>query len=308
MQAFPADSANMALGGSGPVRSRLDLDKFHGRGEEGFSEFAATRKADTAPTILHPTDRIEQVHGDESYGLGTSTFLEGAPASKSALQRRESEDQGMMQTMGTIQEGGNGGMGGAGLARKKSLVQRFRGMSASRRGGDMRSPDARYNVVGGNGGGNGDALETSPPSRAQQTRAISAGGPARARFTKENEVNPFFDTNEYDSAFDKKGAQIRVAEQAGPMKPAYPGGRAWESGAGAAGGSSPKGYGLVRSVTADSGAAAGGAQGRGSSNEEERAGAAAKNGGGGGGMGGGILNRMRSLKGGRRARPERRDT
>ncbi|KAK4548564.1 hypothetical protein LTR36_009474 [Oleoguttula mirabilis] len=263
MQAFPEGSANMALGGSGPVRSRLDLDKFHGRGEEGFSEYAATRKADTA--IINPTDRIEQVHGDETNGLGTSTFLEGAPASKRALQRRESEDQSVPEPA----------MGG-GLGRKKSLAQRFRGMSASRNngmGGDFRSPTARY-------GGGGDAFDTSPP---QHNKAISAGGPLRARFTKENETNPF-DT-EYDSAFDKKGAQIRIAEQEKPAgmmmgRPRAP--------------SSPK-DGLVRSPTAEASAV------RGASNEEDRAGTS-------GGGGGGFLNRMRSLKGGRRTRPERRDT
>ncbi|KAK5122198.1 hypothetical protein LTR85_004108 [Meristemomyces frigidus] len=258
MQAFPEGSANMALGGSGPLRSRIDLDKFHGRGEEGFSEYAATRKADTA--IINPTDRIEQVHGDETYGLGTSTFLEGAPASRKALQRRESEDQSVAEPA----------MGG-GLARKKSLAQRFRGMSASRNngpGGDFRSPTARYG---------GDTFDTSPP----QNKALSAGGPLRARYTKENETNPF--DNEYDSAFDKKGAQIRIAEQEKPLmgRPRAP--------------SSPK-AGLVRSVTADSGAV------RGGSNEEDR------NAGNGGGLGGGFLSRMRSLKGGRRARPERRDT
>lgn len=257
MQAFPEGSANMALGGSGPVRSRIDLDKFHGRGEEGFSEYSTTRKADTA--IINPTDRAEQVHGDETYGLGTSTFLEGAPASKRALQRRESEDQSVPEPA----------MGG-GLTRKKSLAQRFRGMSASRnngQGGDFRSPTARYG---------GDTFGTSPPPN----KALSAGGPLRARYTKENETNPF--DNEYDSAFAKKGAQIRIAEQEKPSmgRPRAP--------------SSPK-AGLVRSVTADSAAV------RGGSNEEER-------GGNSGGGGGGFLNRMRSLKGGRRARPQRRDT
>ncbi|KYG40100.1 hypothetical protein M433DRAFT_78717, partial [Acidomyces richmondensis BFW] len=112
MEAFPKDSMNMALGGSGPLRSRLDLDKFHGRGAEGFSEYAATRKPDTAtmPVVVNPHDRAEQVHGDESFGLGTSTFLEGAPASRKAVaqRRRESEEEAAAMTM---QEGGGGGGG-----------------------------------------------------------------------------------------------------------------------------------------------------------------------------------------------------
>ncbi|EMD01131.1 hypothetical protein BAUCODRAFT_144693 [Baudoinia panamericana UAMH 10762] len=267
MQAFPEGSMNMMLGGSGPVRSRLDLDKYYGRGEEGFQDYAVTRKTDTA--IINPTDRTEQVHGIETTGLGTSTFLEGAPASKAALQQREYDDPIMPEAAPQPQ-------GGA-LTRKRSLAQRIRGMSSSRRGGPngLRSPDARYN--------DNDPFDYSPPQPG--SKAVSAGGPMRARYTKENEINPF-DTA-YDDAFDKKGAQIKVAEQEASAVVTTPGGRARAP-------SSPKvGYGLVRSVTTDS-AAAGVRKG---SDEEERSSG-----------GGGFLSRMRSLKGGRRARPERRDT
>lgn len=257
MQAFPADSANMQLGGAGPLRSRLDLDKFHGRGEEGFTEFATTRKAAPAATIIDPKG-AEYVHGPESNGLGTSTFLDGAPASKSALQRRDSEDPEL-----------NGFGTSGGLSRKKSLAHRFRGMSNSRRPapGDIRSPDARY------GSGSND-LESPAPS--YPIKAISAGGPPRARYNKENEINPF--ENDYEAAFEKKGTQIRIAEQEGPSagRPRAP--------------SSPKQHlGLSRSLTSDNGAAL---KGRSSSGEEER-------------PSGGFLNRMRSLKGGpRRQRNE----
>ena len=204
MQAFPEGSANMALGGAGPLHSRLDLDRFHGRGEEGFQDYGNTRKADTAQ-LINPHDRTEMVHGEESYGLGTSTFLEGAPASKNALQRRESEEQT------TTQEESFGG----------------------------------------------------------------AGGPARAVYTKENEVNPF--DNEYDAAFEKKGTQIKIAEQEKPNI-----GRARAP-------SSPRGPSLTRSMTADAAVR--------TSGEEEKP------------SGGGFLHRMKSLKGGgRRARPERKDS
>lgn len=263
MQAFPEGSANMAMGGSGPLNSRLDLDRFHGRGEEGFQDYGQTRKADTT-AYINPTDRTEQVHGEASYGLGTSTFLEGAPASKRALERRESEEQ-------TTQF--NDQMGG-GLQRKKSLAQRIRGMSASQRrgpGGDIRSPDARYHGIAS------DGTETSP---SRIGHAVSAGGPSRAyaNYTNENEVNPF--DNEYDAAFERKGTQIRIAEQ---EKPAANIGRARAP-------SSPKPYGLTRSVTADA---------AGSRGEDD-----GKSLGGGGG----FLNRMKSLKGGRRTRPERKES
>lgn len=256
MQAFPEGSANMALGGSGPLKSRIDLDKFHGRGEEGFQDYAVTRKADTT-TYINPTDRTEQIHGAESYGLGTSTFLEGAPASKAALQRRESEDQ---YTMG----GGDGG----GLTRKKSLAQRLRGMSNSQRTrpNDLRSPEGRYNPV---------LVDTSSPPRGDRIPASQSAGGMRRANTRDQEINPF---DEYDAAFEKKGQQIQFAEQERPARPQAPG--------------SPKGTpGLTRSVTADSGVNGGG-DGDGSKSSG----------------GGGLLNRMRSLKGGRRQRPERKDS
>lgn len=260
MQAFPANSANMQLGGAGPLNSRIDLDRFHGRGEEAFDTFAATRKADTK--IVDPTQRIEWIHGDESNGLGTTTFLDGAPASKRDVQRRDSElDQPSF------------GPASGGLTRKKSLAQRLRGMSASRRmgpGGDMRSPDARYYGQDG---------QISPP--AGGSKALSAGGPVRTKYSKENEVNPF--DNDYEDAYEKKGAQIKIAEAEGrPLVPKQ---------------TSPptrSGMGLTRSVTADS------APGRPGSGEGE-----VKMSSGGGG---GFLSRMKSLKGGRRARPERRDS
>lgn len=248
MQAFPADSANMQLGGAGPLRSRLDLDKFHGRGVEGFSEYATTRKADT--NIVDPMQRADPVHGEETYGLGTSTFLEGAPASKSALQRRDSEDPAL-----------DNGVGG-GLSRKKSLAQRFRGMSNSRRNGppDYKSPEARY----------GDDLDSPQP----HIKSVSAGGPVQARYKKEDEINPF--DNDYEAAFDKKGTQIRIAEQEKPYL-----GRARAP-------SNPQqSMGLTRSRTSDGNVPT---RGRGSSNEEDRP----------SGSGGGFLNRMKSLKGGPR--------
>lgn len=252
MQAFPADSANMALGGAGPLNSRLDLDKFHGRGAEGFSEYAATRKAATN-VMVDPTSRIEPVHGEESYGLGTSTFLEGAPASRSALQRRDSEEPSGEAT------------GGGGLSRKKSLAQRFRGMSTSKRNpGDYRSPEPRYQP--------GSSDLDAPPSTQPQFKAMSAGGPVRATHSKEDEVNPF--ENDYEDAFERKGTQIRIAEQEKPSRAP----------------SSPNGPSLTRSKTSEASVPT---RARGSSNEEDRP------------SGGGFLSRMKSLKGGpRRPRNE----
>lgn len=255
MEAFPANSANMALGGAGPLNSQLDLDRFHGRGEEAFDTFGSTRK-NTEPNIIDPTKRGEYVHGAESTGLGTSTFLDGAPASKRDLTRRESEEK-------APQFGGGGG-----LTRKKSLAQRFRGMSNNRRGPEIRTPDARYHQPTYS---NENAIEVSPPP----TKAISAGGATRAQanYSNDNEINPF--DQDYENAYAKKGAQIRIAEQDRPSAS-----RNLSS-------SSAQGRGLQRSITADNT--------RPASNEGDKPSG-----------GGGFLNRMKSLKGGRRPRPERR--
>ena len=183
MRAFPEGSKNMMIGGSGPLNKNIDLERFHGRGAEGFTDFSTAAEDAKKKSMLtfDPTAREDPVHGEETYGLGTSTFLEGAPASRRAIERRESE------TQADVLQGG-------GLQRKKSLAQRIRGMSRNDRPG--------YRGAYGNG-------PTSPDAPGMPDRLVqSAGGPSRAR---ERESNPF-DTM-YDDAFDKKGAAIKVAEQ-----------------------------------------------------------------------------------------------
>ncbi|KAK1148725.1 hypothetical protein N8T08_008610 [Aspergillus melleus] len=138
MQAFPKDSTNMALGGAGPLNQNIDLNLFHGRTEEGYNDFA-TSGADrrTEGVSFDPKSRIEPVHGAQSMGLGTSTFLDGAPASRSAMQRRASENE-------------NQG-GGGGLQRKKSLAQRLRGMNRAP-SGRVVTPEDTYTAPAGNSG------------------------------------------------------------------------------------------------------------------------------------------------------------
>ena len=198
----------MMLGGSGPLNKNIDLERFHGRGAEGFTDFstAANEEAKKKGLSFDPLARVDPVHGEESYGLGTSTFLEGAPASRKAIEQRETEtQQDVMQ--------------GGGLARKKSLAQRIRGMSRN----DRPQP------------GRNNSIPISPDAPMPGRLVQSAGGPSRAR---EGEPNPF-DTM-YDDAFDKKGAAIKVAEQDRDQngdKPMPP---------------SPPGANLERRVTADS--------------------------------------------------------
>ncbi|KAF2176458.1 Pal1-domain-containing protein [Zopfia rhizophila CBS 207.26] len=251
MQAFPVNSANNALGGSGPLNKNIDLEKFHGRGAEGFTDYATSGDIDTfkkRPSLegrgvsFNPRERADIIHGEESIGLGTSTFLEGAPASRNAIQRRESENE-----QATLQNGG--------LGRKKSIAQRIRGISQPRRyEGNPRitSPESRWGV--------GATAPGSPPDVAQ--KAQSAGGYAKA-----NEKNPFFD--DYDDAYEKKGATIKIAESENKGGPAVKS-------------PSPPRNGLTRAMTADS------------IDSPDAAKPAT-----------GFLSRVKSLKGGKRPRPER---
>lgn len=183
MQAFPEGSANNTMGGSNQLK-KFDIARYHGREAEAFQDFDVTNATAPEPTRLQkpaptsdkttappssfdPRSNIEPVHGQQSTGLGTSTFLEGAPvpASRLALQRAPSE-----------QDGAAGGLG-----RKKSLAQRFRGMSRPRQQG-VTSPDARYVYVD-------DLRSPTPPVPSLQPE--SAGG--RGRMV---EVNPFFNENQ----------------------------------------------------------------------------------------------------------------
>ncbi|KAF3044178.1 hypothetical protein E8E11_003457 [Didymella keratinophila] len=187
MHAFPVGSANNTLGGNGPLNSKIDLDRIHGRGAEGFTDFASA--ADMKP--LRPEGefsakgREDIVHGEQTHGLGTSTFLEGAPASRTAVeqdfeQKRANEING--------------------LGRKKSIAQRFRGISQPRRqygdGPRIQSSEARYRD------------QTSPQG------PYSAGPLSQNKAT---ELNPFFD--EYNKAYDSKSAAIQAKDDSPPRAP-----------------------------------------------------------------------------------------
>ena len=212
LQAFPKDSRNMQIGGSGPNNSNIDLAQFHGRGEEGYNDYSTSAVADGygensrrpmagRSASFHPITRVEPLHGEESMGLGTSTFLEGAPASRTAIQRRESDFEEVMDNTG------------GGLGRKKSLAMKIRGISNNRTAaGRPTSP-----VVAGD--------------KVNSPRSLSITGQTG------QDTNPFF--KDYDKEYEKKGAQIVFAED----KIGRTGG---------APGSPKRGLGLERKTTADS--------------------------------------------------------
>lgn len=141
MQAFPKDSLNNSLGGAGPLNAQADHSTFMGMAtDEAFRDYAIGKSNGYKPKageIFDSSSRGEMVHGDESHGLGTSTFLEGTPAARSAIVRHRQEQ--------AQEEIANGG-----LQRKKSLAQRIRHInkgSGSREfspSGRITNPEAGY--------------------------------------------------------------------------------------------------------------------------------------------------------------------
>lgn len=169
MQAFPKDSLNNSLGGSGPLNSTADHSAFMGNAtDEAFRDYARGGKGSNGmysssraePPIFNPVGQ-DIIHGDESHGLGTSTFLEGTPAARSAIVRRQAEE---------AQENMEGG-----LQRKKSLAQRIR-----RVGGGPRDN-------GGRSGGEGGYSRISPEAVGSGASNLSDNNPFFAEYTKGEE-------------------------------------------------------------------------------------------------------------------------
>jgi hypothetical protein len=181
MQAFPKDSLNNTIGGAGPLNARPDHAAFLGQqDEEAFKEWSkggnASERKDVAP-VFDPLSRGSVLHGDESLGLGTSTFLEGTPAARTAIQKREEERAAEVMSEG--------------LQRKKSLAHRIRNMNRGGRdfqpSGRMTNPDAAYGA------------RRSPQS-----------GPASASLS---ERNPFF--SEYGSSKGEEDFTVRRTDTNG---------------------------------------------------------------------------------------------
>ncbi|PSR74410.1 Pal1 cell morphology protein-domain-containing protein [Coniella lustricola] len=185
LEAFAKDSANMSIGGSGPINARADHSTFMGRAtDEAFADYgislAPPTKKDVA--LFNPHDRASMVHGDETHGLGSSTFLEGTPAAKAAVEKAEQEN-----AMNSNMDGG--------LQRKKSLAQRIRGMN--------RPPREGFSASG---------RMTNPEGVYYRDRP-SAGGTASPR-----DNNPFF--AEYEPA--KDGEEQISVRKAGSTSPTSP--------------------------------------------------------------------------------------
>jgi len=179
MQAFPKDSLNNVLGGSGPLNKRPDHAAFMGQhDDEAFKEWStgakdagfSSSRIKTDP-VFDPLSRGSVVYGDESLGLGTSTFLEGTPAARTAIQKREEE-----RAAETLNEG---------LQRKKSLAARIRNINRGGRdfqsSGRMTNPDGAYRSrrTPSEGGGQTSISMQTPGSERNPFFSDYDGGPAK---------------------------------------------------------------------------------------------------------------------------------
>lgn len=132
--AFPIDGANNSLNAALDPRDKYATeDSIMGRNvDEAYQDYSMgaaatarksnnTNKTDSPQVTWNPAAKETPIHGDLTMGLGSSTFLDGAPASREAIAQSARENSQ------------------AGLGRKKSLVQRLRGNTDARR----PSPPAR---------------------------------------------------------------------------------------------------------------------------------------------------------------------
>ena len=124
--AFAKDSTAMSMAAGPPVQPVYFGD--HVGNIESFSDYGHAGKIrPTAPigsTSFDPTSKVEPIHGYESVGLGSTTFLEGAPASRSAMLARTTSDTGSSSNEARPRATSDHA---SGLGRKKSVLQKIRG-------------------------------------------------------------------------------------------------------------------------------------------------------------------------------------
>ncbi len=207
MQAFAPDSMNNSLRG-GPNNAKADHSTFLGQANtEAFTDYS--RGGSNAPVyegyngrgphapskslanVQSAVSKIEPVHGDMSMGLGTSTFLDGAPASRAAIQK-STEEQAT-----TLESKTPGGVAAGGLGRKKSIAQKIRGISNNRR--ELREKEMRDY-------GYGPVVRSAEP-RYSPGSPMNTPGAGRE---SGREYNPFL--NEFGQEVNKNGEPISVAE------------------------------------------------------------------------------------------------
>lgn len=186
------------MSGFGPLNEKADHSHIFGnRDAEAFNDFTGARPGNSKAIAFDPKSAVETVHGFETLGLGTSTFLDGAPASKTAIQKTVQEAM-LEERPRSSSEAGIGG----GLARKKSLAQKIRSIRPDAASGRRRAPPPP--------GGNRSPTEGRSPTTPSDSKDDGA----------------YINNNDYDDAYDRKGETITVEKRerapSSPKKP-HPG-------------------------------------------------------------------------------------
>lgn len=157
--AFPADGPNNSIRGTANVNKDATLRYIQGREDEedddlyappstvaprntyarganGSDSTLAAVKNDVKITSFDAKGRATPVHGETTLGLGSTTFLDGAPAAQSAIAEEANKNS-------------------SGLGRKKSIKQRIRGDSYT----SPQSQPAKLNMPSYNRANSADALQ-----------------------------------------------------------------------------------------------------------------------------------------------------
>ncbi|KAL5598934.1 uncharacterized protein BROUX77_005967 [Berkeleyomyces rouxiae] len=122
MRAFPKNSLNNSMGGAGPLNARPNHQTFMGNNDtDAFNDYSAAAKPDVPEGVFDPSSRGHIIHGDESMGLGSSTFLEGTPVARTIIQQKQAEQAEQVAVEG--------------IKRQKSLAHRIR---------SVRRPNRNY--------------------------------------------------------------------------------------------------------------------------------------------------------------------
>ncbi len=128
--AFAKDSTAMSMAAGPPIEPRYFGDHIHDT--QSFNDYGGS-SLKTRPVVgirstsFDPTSKVDPIHGSESVGLGTSTFLEGAPASRSAMMSRTISEESSSVAGNSPSRPRATSDYANGLGRKKSVLQKIRG-------------------------------------------------------------------------------------------------------------------------------------------------------------------------------------
>jgi hypothetical protein len=215
VQAFPADSENNSMTGFGPVNLKADHSHIFGdRDAEAFGDYATgKRPVANRAAAFDPKATVETVHGDETLGLGTSTFLDGTPASRAAIEKNASESQEDRQRSSS-----DAGLSGSGLQRKKSLAQKFRSIKA---GGPDVPISSRRRAPLPPGGNRSPPVTDSPttPSFEKDTNYYAEGDDTSDKNEKKGEVLNVVDRERMGLPGSPRRSQPRLPEMGAMIMP-----------------------------------------------------------------------------------------